>query len=212
MNPITPPPPQRRATFRLGQRQLSGLSLGVIILSSLIVLLFGYQVVHNFIITRNIITAENNLRQLYKAMGSYAMDTDGQLPDATRWRDQTVGYLSASPGTPGGKLSFLNGTTDSGTVGYAFNTLASKYNTETGETPNRKPIPANRLILLIEKRGVAKNANETVTIPPQTSEESIQELGRILQFPHRSDDGDGATAVVLFADGHIERKTRSQLR
>lgn len=212
MSDISSAAPQRKATFRLGQRQMSFLSLGVIALSLAVIVLLGYQVVRNFIITRNMMVAADNMKQLYRAMGGYAMDTNGAFPDADKWRDQTSGYLSASPGTPGGKLSFLTGATDSGEVGYVFNSLASKYNPEAGETPDKKQIPANRLVLLIEKHGVPKNANESMPIPPQTSEDNIQALGKILQFPHHADDADGATAVVLFADGHIERKTRREFR
>ena len=204
--------PQRKATFRLGQRQLSYLSLGVILFSIAIISLLGWQILQGFIITRNMMVARDNLKKLYDAMGSYALDTDGNLPEASKWRDQTVGYLSASPGTPGGKLSFLNGGTDSGAVGYAYNTLASKYNPEKGETPDKKSIPANKLVVLIEKHGVSKDANATVTIPPQTSEQGIQALGKALEFPHKSDDKDAATAMVLFADGHIERKTRRDVQ
>ncbi len=42
-------PTQRKATFRLGQRQLSYLSLGVIVFSVAVILLLGYQIVHGFI-------------------------------------------------------------------------------------------------------------------------------------------------------------------
>ena len=205
-------PPQRKATFRLGQRQLSRLSLGVILFSIAVIFLLGYQIVQGFIVTRNIMVASTNLKQLYGAMGGYALDTNGDFPDAKVWRDQTVGYLSASPGTPGGKMSFLNGATDSGAVGYVYNTLASKYNPERGETADKKAIPASKLVLLIERRGVSKDANETVEIPPQTSEQGIQALGKVLEFPHKADDKDAATALVLFADGHIERKTRRDLQ
>lgn len=204
--------PQRKATFRLGQRQLSRLSLGVILFSIAIILLLGWQIVQGFIITRNMMVASDNMKALYRAMGGYALDNDGEFPEAKVWRDQAAGYLSASPGTPGGKMSFLNGNTDSGSVGYVYNLLASKYNPERGETPNKKAIPASKLVLLIEKHGVSKDANETIAIPPQTTEQGIQALGKMLEFPHKSDDKDTATAIVLFADGHIERKTRRDLQ
>jgi hypothetical protein len=208
----TPPRPERKATLRLGQRELSLISLGVIIFSVVIVAFFGYRIYLNFKITRDLIVAENNLRALYTAMRGYAQDWEGNLPAAEKWVDQTAGYLSAPPNSPGGPLAYLQGPADSGSVGYVFNDLASGYNVETNKSAKGEVINPARLVLLIERPGVSREENNHVSIPVQGNRPGEQALLKELAFPHNSDDTEKATAVVLYANGKIQRVMRIDLK
>src|SRR3954471_7311589 len=106
MNNITDPTPlprpERKATFRLGQRQLSLMSLAVIVVIVLGLGVGMYSMYIQFKITRDLTIADSNLHALHQAVHGYAMDNDEQLPKAEEWTDQVSGYLSAPPGTPGG--------------------------------------------------------------------------------------------------------------
>lgn len=206
------PPPERRATLRLGQRELSLISLTVIVLSVALVGFFGYRIFLNFKVTRNLIVAENNLRALYTAMRGYAQDWEGRLPDANRWVEQTLGYLSAPRGMSGGPQVYLQGPADAGTVGYAYNELASGYNVETGKNAKGEVVNPGQLVLLIERPGVTPEQSATVRIPLQTNLQARDALEKELAFPHNSDDTENATTVVLYANGRVQRLIRRDFK
>ena len=207
-----PARPERKATLRLGQRELSLISLGVIIFSVFIVGFFGYRIFLNFKTTRNLILAESNLKAIYTGMRGYAQDWEGKMPDASKWVEQTAGYLSAPRGTKEGPLAYLQGPADSGTVGYVFNELASGYNVETGKNAQGRVINPANLILLIERPGVSREASVHVRIPVQSNLQGREALEKELVFPHNADDTENATTVVLFANGKIQRMLRRDFK
>lgn len=208
----SPPRPERKATLRLGQRELSLISMGVVLFSIAIVGFFGYRIYLNFKITRDMIVAENNLRALYTAMRSFGHDWEGRMPKADEWMEQTAGYLSAPPGTSGGALAYLQGPADSGTVGYVFNDLASGYNVETNKNAKGELINPANLILLIERPGVAREENAHTPIPIQNNLQGRQALEKALTFPHNADDIENATTLVLYANGRIQRLLRRDFK
>jgi hypothetical protein len=202
--PITPPRPEKKATLRLGQRELSRISLAVILVI-VAALGFGvYRLFLNFKSQRDIVIAQSNLLALHKAFRGYAEDWDGKLPPAEHWTDAVTGYLSAARGVPGGREALLQGPADSGTVGYVYNDQVAGYNLERPDT--QKYGNPSRLVVLIEKPGA--QPNEHVSIPPQDSSQGEAALYKLLSFPHYASDPDKATTLILFADGHIERRQR----
>jgi hypothetical protein len=210
----SPAPPrfERKATVRLGQRELSRITLVVVLLVLGVLAFGGWRVFKNFKAQRDIVIATTNLHALSNAMQAYSLDWDDRLPPAESWTDAVVGYLSAPPGTPGGKMSYLHGPGDGETVGYVYNDLAAGYNLHpTYEKQDRqKEVDPGRLVLLIERPGAMEN--EHVHIPPQDSLQGEQALAKELSFPHYADDTNNATTVVLFADGTIRRFTRRDFK
>ncbi len=199
--PPAPPRPEKKATLRLGQREMSRLTALVIVLIA-IPLCFGlYNLFFSFRSHRDIVIGQSNLLALWKAMNGYAQDWDGQLPPAADWTDSVAGYLSASPSMPGGKLAALEGPGDKALVRYVYNDLAAGFNLEHQDPA--KYIDPGRLVVLIERPGAGENAH--VAIPPQGNLQGEEALFKQLQFPHYTDDPENATTLVLFADGHIER-------
>ncbi len=205
--PVTPPRPEKKATLRLGQRELSLISLAVILLITGALVFGGYRLFVSFRSQRNIVMAQSNLVALYKAMRGYAQDWDYRLPPADTWTDAVQGYLPSPPGMPGGKEAYLHGPSDLGEVGYVYNDLAAGYNLERPEL--QKSASPNRLVLLIEKPGAGRNAH--AVIPPQGNAQGEAALAKMLSFPHYADDAERATTLILYADGHIERPIRRDL-
>jgi hypothetical protein len=207
-----PPRFERKATVRLGQRELSRITLAVVLLV-LGTLAFGvWRVFKNFKAQRDVVIATTNLHALYNALSVYSEDWDSRLPLAETWTDAATGFLSAPPGTPGGKMSYLHGPGDGETVGYVYNDLAAGYNLRPtyAEQDRQKEVDPGRLVLLIERPGAKENAH--VRIPPQDSLQGEQALAKELSFPHYADDTDNAMTVVLFADGTIRRFTRRDFK
>jgi prepilin-type processing-associated H-X9-DG protein len=208
-------PPRRNATLRLSQRELSRLSLAVILVIVGLLLFGVYRVYLQFRSNRDIVIAQDNMLALYKGMRNYALDWDGKLPDADAWHGATAGYVSAPPHKAGGASAFFTGPADDGTVGYVYNDLASGYNIDTGKTSKEKTgsvqnIDPSRLVLLIERAGATGSAH--VTIPPQGSATGEAVLAKELTFPHFSGDDVNATAMVLFADGSVKRFIRQDFK
>ena len=206
-----PPRPERRATLRFRQRELSRLTLAVGLIIAAALCFGGYRVYRNFKSQRDITIAKTNLHELYKAMRIYAEDRGGKLPTAGDWTDKVTGYLSAPPNTPGGPESYLHGPGDGEDVGYVYNDLASDYNLEPiGEEQARKTIAPNRLVVLIEQPGAARNAHRP--IPPLGTPQSDDALSKILTFPHYADDPKNATTILLMADGSEITMIRQDLK
>ena len=210
-----PPPlarPERKATFRLGQRQLSLISACVVLFVVAALGLGAYHLFVDFKNTRDIIVAEDNLRALHKAALGYAADWDNTLPVADKWTDQVTGYLSAPPNTPGGKLSYLHGEDARGqALHYVYNDLASGYKLER-ITPQeqRTAIDPGRMVLFIEAPGEGANAH--VRIPPRNTPEGEDALAKLLTFSHDPGDPNKATAVLIYANGSTERLTRKDFK
>ncbi|HZT41234.1 MAG TPA: hypothetical protein VFA07_03550 [Chthonomonadaceae bacterium] len=212
--PVTPTPdvparPERRATLRFRQREMSRLSLAISLLVVAGLIFGGYRVFLNFKSQRDIVIAKNNLRVLYQAMHLYAQDHDGHLPPAQTWTDSIEGYLSAPPGTPGGRESYLHGPGDDAVVGYAFNDLAGNYNLEPNGKEAEKQIPDDELPLLIEMPDAPRNAH--VLIPPQGNAQGVEALAKILAFPHYASDPKKATTCLIMTSGSMETYTRQDL-
>ena len=201
-----------KATLRLGQRELTRLTIAVIAVIVMGFLYGGWKAVQGFKTKRDLVIAQDNLLNLYRAMGSYAQDYDSKLPPAESWSDGILGYLSASQARPGGREAFLTGTSELGPVGYVYNDAASGYNLEpTGkENDRQRKILPHDLILLIERVGAPRNAH--VSLPPQDTVAHEQELAKEMSFPHDAEDDKNASTLVLYADGHITTLTRQDLK
>jgi len=209
----TPTMPQRKATMRLDQRQLTLISWSAVALIVVLLLGVGYNVFLDFKNTRDIIVAEDNMRALYKAMRGYSLDFDEKLPTADKWTDQVAGYLSAPPNTPGGKMSYLHGEDEKGApLHYAYNDVVSDYKLEDRITPEeqRKTLDLSHVVLLIELPGQADN--DHVHIPPRNTPAGEDALAQALAFPHNMSNRDKATAVIIYANGSTERITRKDLK
>lgn len=201
-----------RATWRLGQRELTRLTIAVIALIVMGLLYGGWKAVEGFKTKRDLVIAQDNLLNLYRAMGSYAPDYDSKLPPAETWADGIFGYLNSSQVRPGGREAFLNGTSELGAVAYVYNDAASGYNLEpTGKEDDRQlKIAPHDLILLIERVGAPRNAH--AYLPPQDTIAHEQELAKLMSFPHDAEDDKNASTLVLYADGHIMTLTRQDFK
>src|SRR5579883_2916569 len=153
------PYPELKATrrYRLGQREMTRLSLVIGLVLFAAVAFLGYRFFLNFKSKRDLVIAQGNLLSLYKAIRNYAQDWDEHLPGAENWTDAVAGYLSAAPGTPGGKYAALHGPGDNGEVSYVYNDLASGYNLEPNDKEKSRQVDLSRLVLLIERPGRADN-------------------------------------------------------
>lgn len=195
--------PERKATWRLGQRELHAIQLVVILLIVLPLLFVGYRVFLNFKAKRDITIAESNLHNLYVAMTHYSLDWDNKLPPAETWMDAAAGYLPSASGMAGGRLACLQGPGDGEQIRYVYNDLASGYNLQ--DDRKRKIDPAH-LILLIEQPGAPPNAH--MVIQPDDNQQGEDALYKQLRFPHYSDDPGNATTVILYANGDVKIRTR----
>ena len=205
--------PERKATLRLGQRQLSLISLTAISIVVVALCWITYRGFIEFKVTKDILASEDNMRALYKAMRGYSLDTDEKLPLADKWTDQVAGYLSAPPSQPGGKMAYLHGEDENGRpIHYVYNDLVSDYKLEDRITPEeqRKTLELNRVVLLIEKSG--ESSNDHVLIPPRNTPQGEEALAKLLTFPHNAGNPDKATTVVLYANGTTERLTPKDLK
>ncbi len=204
--------PERKATRRLGQRQLSMISASVVLFVVGALGYGAYRLFVDFKNTRDIMVAEDNMHALHKAVQNYAADWDNKLPDAAQWTDQVTGYLSAPPNTPGGKMAYLHGEDEHGqALHYVYNDLASGYKTER-VTPQeqRTAIDPGRMVLFIEMPGEGANAH--VRIPPRNTPEGEDTLAKLLTFPHDPGDPSKAVAVIIYANGSTERLTRNDFK
>lgn len=206
--------PIKKATIRLSQRELNIITLCVV--GAIVGLLgfMGFRVVMSFKSQHDIVVGQDNLQSIYKAMRGYAQDWDNHLPPAKVWSDAMQGYLTSS-GKPGGADAFLKGPGDTGDVGYVYNDEAEGYNEETGRFDARpgdprSPVESDKLILLIERVGVPRNAH--ISLPPQGNAAGEAKLFKELAFVHGSDDSKNATTLVLFANGTIKRYLRGDFK
>ena len=215
-NTIDPPPlvrPERKATLRLGQRQLSLISLTAISIVVVALLWVGYKGFIDFKITRDVSEADSHMHELYKAMRGYSMDTDEKLPIASKWTEQVAGYLSAPPSLQGGKMAYLRGEDEYGKpIHYVYNDLVSDYKLEDRITPEeqRATLELRNVVLLIEMPGEGENVH--IRIPPRNTPQGEEALAKLLTFPHNAGSPDKATTVVLYANGSTERLTRKDLK
>ncbi len=203
---------QRKATLRLGQRELSRLSLLVILVIVAGLAYGGWKAIEGFRTRRDLVIAQDNLLNLYRGMRGYALDYDSKLPPAESWSDAVLGYLSGSQARPGGREAFLKGTSDSGPVSYVYNDAASGYNLEPNgkESANSRRIDPHDLILLVERVGESHNAH--ASLPPRDSIAHEEELAKQLVFPHAADDEMNASTIILYADGNIVMLTRRDIK
>ncbi len=199
------PRPEKKATLKLGQRELSLLSIGVVALVVLALLMGGYRAFRNFKSQRDIVLNQSNLHSLFTALQLYSADYEGKLPPADHWLDAIAGYISVPQGTPNGKEGLLQGPSDGEPVNYVYNDDAEGYNLEPkpAKEDRQRLIAPKYLPILIERIGVARNTHEKMAVPGSPSGDDA--FAKSLQFPHYTNDPDNATTVVLFANGNIQR-------
>ena len=214
-NPVEPNPfprPEKKATLKLGQRELSLLSIGVVALVSLGLLVGGYRTYKNFKSQRDIVLNQSNIRSILTALQLYAQDYEGRLPPADHWIDSISGYISVPQGTPGGLNGVLTGPGDDGTVGYVYNDDAAEYNLEpkpAAEDRQRLVLP-KYLPLVIERENAPRNAHEKLGMTDTAEHE--REFAKSLQFPHYKNDPDNAKTLILFANGSITNPIRRDFK
>ena len=203
----TPARPERKATLKLGQRELSRLSLAVVLLI-VAGLAFGvYRVFLSFKSQRDITLARANLHAMHVAFSNYAQDWGERLPPADHWMEAVAGYLPSASNAPGGKTGVFQGPGDGGTVGYVYNELAAGYHLEPSAKDIReKTLHLDQLVLLVEKNDAPPNAH--ALIPSQDSRQGEDALYKTADFPHYAADPDKATTVLLFANGKVTTRTR----
>ena len=201
-----------KATLRLGQRELSRITLVVIAAIVLGLLYGGWKAVEGFKAKRDLVIAKDNMLNIYRAMSGYSLDYDSKLPPAESWADAVFGYLNSSQARPGGKESYLIGSSELGPVGYVYNDAASGYNLEPNGRPDdrRSKIDPHDLILLIERVGAPRNAH--ANLPMQDTQSHKEELFKQMSFPHFTEDENTAMTIVLYADGHIMTPTRRDMK
>ena len=205
-SPDSVPTFSKKATFRLGARELSLITKAVVVIFSIPLLFVGYGAYKNFKSRRDITIAKSNLQRIFQAFQLSAQDSRDRLPTADHWTETALGYLSAPPNTRGGKESYLSGPSDGSDTAYVYNEIASDFSLEpTGKEEDSK-IDPSKLVLLIERAGA--KMNDHIKIPPQVDQASEQALYKELQFYHFSDDEQGATTVILFANGRIVERQR----
>lgn len=212
-----PSRPERKATIRLGQRELSRITL-VFALFIAVGASYGvYRMFLGFKAQRDIVISKDNLRSLYQAFKSYSQDFDGKLPPTANWTGWVSGYLP-STSRPGGRMALLHGPSDEGEIGYVYNTLAAGYDYEPQSSflPQHQKTVAQQadpdhLILLIERPNAPINA--TAILPYPDSPEHQEELYKQLSFPHSGDGGrNQARTVILYTSGRIEVVQRKDMR
>ena len=199
--------PERKATIRLGQRELSRISLAVVVAITAGLLFAGYRVFLGFKSQRDITLARANLHTIGVGLSAYAQDWNGKLPPADRWQETVAGFLPGSGGH-GGVDSLYSAPGDGANVGYVYNELAAGYNIEPidKEHDRQKTLPLDQLILVIERTGAPLNSH--VLIPPQGDAQGEDALAKLLDFPHFASDPQKATTVLLYANGTVVTRTK----
>ncbi len=212
MSEIETPEFKRKATWRLGQREMTRISLAIVALIVMALLYGGWKAVEGFKSRRDLVIAQDNLLNIYRAMRGYSLDYDSKLPPAESWSDAVSGYLNSSQARPGGKEAYLTGTSELGAVGYVYNEAAAGYNLEpNGKADDRRnKIDPHDLLLLVERVGAPRNAH--ALLPPQDNLSHKEELLKQMSFPHYADDDKNAMTVLLYADGHIVTQTRLDMK
>lgn len=212
MSFFLPEPGKATRRFKLGQRQLTRLSVAFVLVVLIGVGIALNRVYLSFKAERDLVITKTNETEIYKALRACTLDYDNKLPGATQWETIALGYLSVPAGTPGGRMSLLHAPSDEGTVGYVFNSEAAHYDYEPpssfehlSQAPPHQTSPGN-LVLLIERVNATMNAS--VPIPPQNTQQGRDALYKLLQFPHGVSDPKTAKTAILYADGHIEVDTR----
>ncbi len=200
------PAPRHGPTMRLAQRELSLISLTVVLVIVALLGFIGYRALQGFKANHDMLIAKENLHLLHEAFFNYAQDWDQMYPPADRWTDSIAGYLSGSS-QPGGALASLHGPGDGPEISYVYNDLAAGYSLDAH---GKRQFDPSRLILLIERPGAGPNVH--VAIPPQVDPEAEHALLQQLAFPHGSDDPQTAATVVLYATGAYKVFTRRDLR
>ena len=200
--------PERKATIRLGQRELSRISLTVILLISAGLLFAGYRLFLGFKSQRDITLARANLHTISVGLSAYAQDWNGKLPPAERWQETVAGFLPSSGGRNSGAGSVYSAPGDGADVGYVYNELAAGYNLEPTdkEHDRQKKLPLDQLILVIERTGAPLNSH--VLIPAQGDAQGEAALYKVLDFPHNASDPQKATTVLLYANGSVVTRTK----
>ena len=200
--------PERKATVRLGQRELSRISLAVILLISVGLAFALYRVFLGFKSQRDITLARANLHTISVALSAYAQDWNGRLPQADHWQENIAGYLPSSSGRASGAGSVYSAPGDGANVGYVYNELAAGYNLEPTDVARdrQRNLPPDQMVLIIERTNAPLNAH--VTIPAQSNAQSEDALFKALDFPHYASDPQKATTVLLFANGKVSTRTK----
>jgi len=160
-------PGTRRATLRLGARELRRLQQIV----AAVVCLLLYIVLRPYFIglveTRDFQTCQSNLLRIGKAIRLYTDDWDATLPVASNWMDATITSMAASTGSGFKVESYFRCPRDhsGGVSSYIYNAACSglavtvrQLDAETQER-RRKLGRLERAAIVVEHHGAARNTS-----------------------------------------------------
>ncbi len=160
-------PPAKRATLRLGARELRRMQTGVV---CLIIVLLGLALRPWFLNTiqvRDFQVCQSHLRSISQSLQNYSNDWDGAYPPGEHWMDHSMAYLhvtSADPKAIEGAYRCPRDRTGEG-YSYVYNSLFSGMNpTVRSEEPKlvaqgKRLGRVDRAVLIMEKHGGQRNAH-----------------------------------------------------
>jgi type II secretory pathway pseudopilin PulG len=178
-------PPARRATLRLGARELHRMQTSVIVLILVLLALALRPWFLNTIQTRDFQVCQSNMRSISQALQNYAIDWDGAYPPAENWMDDAKAFLRGASGDPRAIDAAFHCPRDKtgSASSYAYNTLFSGLSpTLRSEDPKLLAQAARlgrleRAVLVIEKHGARPNGH--VELPDWNA------VARELTRPHQ---------------------------
>jgi hypothetical protein len=178
-------PQVRKATWRLGARELKRLQSAIIAIICILLFIALRPYYLSIIEIRNFSTCQNNMMKLSRAISTYAADWDDAFPIATTWMDAVRGNLAATSGTGFAADTHLRCPLDKtgAPSSYAFNSLMSGINpgfqqTEPEIVERRKQLGRlDRAPLVIERHASPMNAALPI--------EDWDSLALVFTRPHR---------------------------
>ncbi len=203
----------RKPTLWLGPKQRARLQTAVILLIVIVLVILLVPYFNGIAQMKNFQTCQNNLRKIQEAMQVYMGDWDGTFPLATNWSYAVSANMSATSGMAKSVSIYFKCPLDHSKKpwSYAYNTIYSGYNPNSGETQftfgsgkNRqilpRPIHPNSSPIIFEH--FASNNNQHFLL------RTWGDLRNNMTFPHMLPD---PTGNYIAGNGRIYRLTPADL-
>lgn len=209
-----PPPTQtprvRKATRRMGARELMRIQWVVVTLIC-VLLFFAFRPYFTGLIERrDFITCQDNVRKISRGITTYASDYDGTLPLAANWMDKSLGFMKATSGTGFKDDDVFRCPHDKSGApsSYAYNTILEGLSPSLSIQSSDPKLEARRKAagrierapLIIEKHGSPRNASLLLN--------NWEDVKAQLQLPHKLPD---PTGNVLLGNGSVVSRTAESL-
>lgn len=202
-------PPARRATIRLGARELHHMQTAVIVLILALLAIALRPYFLNTIQTRDFQICQSNMRSISQALQNYAIDWDGSYPPAQNWMDHAKAFLRGATGDPKAIDAAFHCPLDNtgGGSSYAYNALFGGLSpTLRSDDPKLLEQAAKlgrleRAVLVLEKHGSAANAH--LDIPDWNA------VRRELSRPHLLKSPTGS---IIRGNGTVGSKSEQDLQ